>query len=162
MLEKYYNPGNLEISKGNPFLGECTPSKHKRFATYVNMHLGYRAMYKLLNNYIRLYNLNNIEKILHRYAPNNENHTENYIKFVSNNSGIDRKQILQQNDKRLIPIVYWMSVMENGVNAMKKFEEDNKVCLKTICEQSFELLNVTNLTKQNEIIKTFQIQTNNN
>jgi hypothetical protein len=37
-----FNPGNIETSKGTPFIGEIIPSQHKRFATFSNMYYGYR------------------------------------------------------------------------------------------------------------------------
>ena len=151
------NPGNIEMSKGTPFIGEILPSKHKRFATYINMYYGYRQMYKLIQNYIKLYNLNTIEKIINRYAPNNENHTENYIKFVSERTGIDRHQIIPQNDPQLPKIIFEMSILENGFKQFETFEKEFNVDLKKICEKSYQLINIKSVEEGNKIIESFQI-----
>ena len=50
------NPLNIEKTKGgNPWRGEIVPSKDSRFAQFTTMAYGYRAAFKLLNNYQRNY-----------------------------------------------------------------------------------------------------------
>lgn len=55
---------------------------HKGFAKFVNLTYGVRAGIILVRNYVER-GFNTIEKIINRYAPENENNTENYIFFVS-------------------------------------------------------------------------------
>ena len=75
------NPLNIEKTKGgNPWQGEIVPSKDSRFAQFTSMAYGYRAAFKLLNNYQRNYGLDTIRKMISRWAPSNENHTEAYVK----------------------------------------------------------------------------------
>ena len=83
------NPLNIEKTKGgNPWQGEVVPSKDSRFAQFTSMAYGYRAAFKLLNNYQRNYGLDTIRKMISRWAPSNENHTEAYVKTVSGRSGV--------------------------------------------------------------------------
>ena len=55
------NPLNIEKTRGgNPWQGEVVPSKDKRFAQFTTVAYGYRAAFKLLNNYQRNYGLDTI------------------------------------------------------------------------------------------------------
>lgn len=57
--------------------------------------------------------------MISRYAPPIENHTENYIKFVSEHSGIFADVELDTADPaEMIPVVSAMSKLENGVSAV--------------------------------------------
>lgn len=113
------NPLNIEKTKGgNPWQGEIVPSKDKRFAQFNTMAYGYRAAFKLLNNYQRNYGISTIRKIINRWAPSNENHTDQYIKTVSTRSGIQADSHIDTTNKDImIPIVAAMSFVENGVSA---------------------------------------------
>lgn len=82
------------------------------------MAYGYRAMFVLLNAYSKN-GYKTIRQMILRYAPPIENHTENYIKFVSERSGIFADVELDTNDPaEMIPVVSAMSQMENGVSAV--------------------------------------------
>ena len=113
------NPLNIEKTKGgNPWQGEIVPSKDSRFAQFTSMAYGYRAAFKLLNNYQRNYGLDTIRKMISRWAPSNENHTEAYVKAVSDRSGVPADgRITTTNHDDMVPIVAAMSFVENGVEA---------------------------------------------
>lgn len=113
------NPLNIEKTKGgNPWQGEVVPSKDSRFAQFTSMAYGYRAAFKLLNNYQRNYGLDTIRKMISRWAPSNENHTEAYVKAVSDRSGVPADgQITTTNHDVMMPMVAAMSFVENGVEA---------------------------------------------
>lgn len=111
------NPGNIRISKIK-YLGEIIPSKDKAFKQFESMAYGYRAMFVLLLTYSKN-GYKTIRQMISRYAPPIENHTENYIKFVSERSGIFADVELDTNDPaEMIPVVSAMSQMENGVPAV--------------------------------------------
>lgn len=113
------NPLNIEKTKGgNPWQGEIVPSVDSRFAQFTSMAYGYRAAFKLLNNYQRNYGLDTIRKMISRWAPANENHTDNYVNVVSNQSGVPAdSRITTTNRDVMVPIVAAMSFVENGVEA---------------------------------------------
>lgn len=113
------NPLNIEKTKGgNPWQGEVVPSKDSRFAQFTSMAYGYRAAFKLLNNYQRNYGLDTIRKMISRWAPSNENHTEAYVKAVSDRSGVPADgRITATNHDVMVSIVAAMSFVENGVEA---------------------------------------------
>lgn len=82
------------------------------------MAYGYRAAFKVLRTYINNYKLDTIRKIISRFAPSNENHTENYIKVVSERSGIpENDTVYADNREMMIRIVAAMSFVENGREA---------------------------------------------
>ena len=111
------NPGNIRIN-GDLFQGEVRPSKDKSFKQFETMAYGYRAMFVILRNYIRNYKLDTIRKMISRWAPPKENHTEAYVKAVSDYAGIPADDPINVNDReQMIRIVAGMSKVENGVEA---------------------------------------------
>ena len=111
------NPGNIRIN-GDLFRGEVRPSKDKSFKQFETMAYGYRAMFVILRNYIRNYKLDTIRKMISRWAPPKENHTEAYVKAVSDYAGIPADDPINVNDReQMIRIVAGMSRVENGVEA---------------------------------------------
>ena len=112
------NPLNIRIST-DKFVGEVRPSQDKAFKQFDTMAHGYRAAFRVLRTYINNYKCDTIRKIISRWAPKNENHTENYIKVVSERSGITADEpILADNREMMIRIVAAMSFVENGREAV--------------------------------------------
>lgn len=113
------NPLNIEKTNGgNPWQGEIVPSADSRFAQFKSMAYGYRAAFKLLNNYQKNYGLDTIRKMISRWAPSNENHTDAYVETVSNRSGVPaNSRITTTNRDVMVPIVAAMSYVENGEEA---------------------------------------------
>lgn len=111
------NPCNIRIST-DVFQGEVRPSGDKAFKQFETMAYGYRAAFRILRTYINNYKCDTIRKIISRWAPSNENHTENYIKVVSERSGIPEDDIIYpDNREMMIRIVAAMSYVENGREA---------------------------------------------
>lgn len=107
------NPGNIRRS-ATKYLGEVAPSRDAAFKQFETMAWGYRAMFVLLDSYSRK-GYRTIRQMVSRYAPPIENHTENYIRCVSEWSGICADEPLDtQAGETMIPIVAAMSRMENG------------------------------------------------
>ena len=108
---------NIRIST-DKFQGEVQPSQDKDFKQFETAAYGYRAAFRILRTYINNYGLNTIRKIISRFAPANENHTENYIRVVSERSGIPADDpVYADNREMMIRIVAAMSFVENGVEA---------------------------------------------
>ena len=82
------------------------------------MAYGYRAMFKILSNYYRKYHLTTIRQIVGRWAPENENNTNAYIKAVSDYAGIPADDLLSFDREQMIRIVAGMSRVENGIEAV--------------------------------------------
>ena len=110
------NPGNIR-KNSDVFQGEKT-SSDKEFKQFKSMAYGYRAIFKILSNYYRNYKLDTIRKMISRWAPENENNTDAYIKAVSDYAGIPAVDPINVNDReQMIRIVAGMSKVENGREA---------------------------------------------
>lgn len=111
------NPCNIRINS-DKFQGEVQPSQDKEFKQFETAAYGYRAAFRILKTYINNYKCDTIRKIISRFAPTNENHTENYIKVVSERSGIpENDTVYADNREMMIRIVAAMSFVENGREA---------------------------------------------
>lgn len=114
---KNNNPGNIRLSS-TTYQGEV-PSSDSAFKQFKSMAYGYRAMFVLLHSYQRKRGLDTITAMINRYAPAVENHTEAYIKMVSDWSGVPAtSRITTTNGDIMIPVVSAMSRVENGVPAV--------------------------------------------
>lgn len=112
------NPCNIRIST-DKFQGEVQPSQDKEFKQFETMAYGYRAAFRVLRTYINNYKCDTIRKIISRWAPKSENHTENYIKVVSERSGIpENDPVYPDNREMMVRIVAAMSYIENGREAV--------------------------------------------
>lgn len=116
------NPGNIRLTfdaKGNKtfWQGEIE-GEDKSFKKFKSMAYGYRAMFVLLNTYMKN-GFNTLVKIINRYAPaEDNNHPLSYINTVSNRSGVKPDEVLKQTDiEKLLKVVAGMSFVENGVSA---------------------------------------------
>lgn len=111
------NPGNLRISKDN-WRGLRKIQTDMSFFQFISNEYGYRAMICTLQTYQSKYGLNTIEEIIHKYAPTNENHTDNYIKLVCEWTGIKPNEPIDTKDKQtMVALAAAMSRVENGVPA---------------------------------------------
>lgn len=111
------NPCNIRIST-DKFQGEIQPSGDKEFKQFETMAYGYRAAFRVIRTYINNYKCDTIRKIISRWAPKSENHTENYIRVVSERSGIPADDpVYADNREMMVRIVAAMSFVENGREA---------------------------------------------
>lgn len=112
------NPGNIRQNSIR-YSGEVQPSKDAAFKQFQSMAYGYRAMFVVLHTYARKYGIDTIERMISRYAPANENHTQAYIDAVSAESGVSAtSHLTSTNADVMIPIVAAMSRVENGEPAV--------------------------------------------
>lgn len=109
------NPGNLE--KGENWKGLSKNQKDERFCVFSSMEYGCRALIKLLITYMNKYECKNIEFIISKYAPSNENNTEAYINSVASYTGFDRKEEIPQTKENLIKLARAIAKHENGAIA---------------------------------------------
>ena len=101
------------------FQGEIT-SNDLSFKTFRSMSYGYRAAMKILKTYITKYKCDTIKSIISRWAPENENNTQGYIKTVSSRTKIPISQKITFTKGFICAIVSAMSYVENGVKADEK------------------------------------------
>ena len=109
---------NIRIST-DKFQGEVQPSGDKDFKQFETAAYGYRAAFRIIRTYINNYKCDTIRKIISRFAPSSENHTENYIRVVSERSGIPADDpVYADNREMMVRIVAAMSFVENGREAV--------------------------------------------
>ena len=113
------NPGNLRKSKDN-WRGLRKEQTDREFFQFITPEYGYRAMIITIRNYNRRYGLNTVSKIINRYAPPIENHTDNYINYVAKQMGVDPNEVIDTaNKETMIEMVCAMSFVENGKKAIR-------------------------------------------
>lgn len=113
IAQKTNNPLNIRYNVANEWIGQV--GEYRGFCMFKNVAYGFRAAYVLISNYIKR-DIRTIEEIISRWAPSNENDTENYINFVAEDCIIDR-------DKKLTNCSihdYWTIIMI--IRAMAKIE----------------------------------------
>lgn len=136
--ERNNNPGNL-VNTPETWQGEIVDGDDTKFMQFTTAVLGIRALAKLLLNYQKKYGLSTIEGLIGRWAPPNENDTEQYIKDVCKECGVTRDQKVYVADillplttaiirKECARVAYLPSVLKDGVNLAlgKTFEEEVK------------------------------------
>ncbi len=92
IIEHEYFRNNVGNLRYDPAIGWRGLIGHNDagFCLFQTAKRGARAMYITIMDYIVNDNCNNIDDIINRYAPDSENNTEAYIKFVAHNVGIPR------------------------------------------------------------------------
>ena len=110
------NPGNIRINS-DVFQGEITPSSDPAFKQFKTMAYGYRAVMKTLQTYAKKYKLATIRQWIYRWAPpQDKNHTEAYVSFVSKYTNIQPDEPLDcENKEVMCAIAAAISQQENGV-----------------------------------------------
>lgn len=94
------NNNPLNIRRGSKWVGLKTKQSDEEFCQFTTMGYGFRAAFILLNRYYTDYNLCTLEKIIKRWAPPSENHTDAYIDTVKRQyakytgKAIDEQQVL--------------------------------------------------------------------
>lgn len=106
------NPGNIKET-GTSWKGQIKPSTDPPFAQFENLIWGTRAMIILIKRTYRNLGFNTIEKIINRYAPEIENPTGNYIRYVSQKTGINPGAVLS-TEVDYKKVIQAMANFENG------------------------------------------------
>ncbi len=114
------NPLNIRYVKGNTWLG-CFGSDGA-FCKFRDRKHGLRAAFVLLRIYNQKHQKWTIREIISRWAPENENHTENYIRRVCRYMGVKDDQVVKFGDPDYqemgCKMVAAMSVVENGKDVL--------------------------------------------
>lgn len=107
------NPLNIRI--GNAWFGEVPKPTDNAFEQFMEMKYGVRAAFILLDRYINRYKLDTIPQICSRWAPKTENNTLNYIRTVTEVSGLDFTKPIEFSDRKtMLNLFKGMCVAENG------------------------------------------------
>jgi len=118
------NPGNIRTSPTN-WNGEVT-KPGEEFERFSDMHMGVRASARILITYSKKYGIDTINKIIHRYAPPEDNNPNNanYAKHVSNGSGFDVDEKIDLTDPQvLMKLMRPIFEFENGQKEAAKISD---------------------------------------
>ena len=106
------NPYNIRDYNQN---WEGQSGATKGFVNFGDEASGVRAADKLLENYQTLHGISTVREVIARFAPPNENITEEYIEFVANKTGLTPDQPLNLSDPRTRDALLGaMGAMESG------------------------------------------------
>lgn len=109
------NPLNIRYSAANHWEGRREAKIDLEFEEFISDSYGLRAGFILINNYIRMKQLDTVEKIIRRWAPPSENNTENYINTVCCLMHIKRDmKIFSSCTCQLLALVRAMAFVEVG------------------------------------------------
>lgn len=107
------NPLNIRV--GNNWKGEVSHPTDHTFEQFTEMKWGVRAAFIVLKNYIVRHGCNTVRKIITRWAPPNENKTQNYIKQVCKIGMIEADAYIDFNNPcTMIRLFSAMCFVENG------------------------------------------------
>lgn len=113
------NPLNIRYNAANNWDGQIA-SKSGPFAYFTDKKYGYRAAFKLIDNYVNKHNLKLISDIIYRWAPPEDNNpTEAYIQYVINKSGIPSFKYLTRADyKKVIQAMAFFESKDSDTQAL--------------------------------------------
>lgn len=97
------NPGNIDYNPANKWQGQLPMDKaiEPRFCRFESPEYGIRALMKLLGTYHKK-GFNTVSKMISRWAPPNENVTQNYIKGVAKMMGVTTSAVINPHDKATV------------------------------------------------------------
>ena len=112
------NPLNIRKNSKTTWVGQCEKQEDRAFVQFTTMAYGYRAAFKTLQNYRVLYDLMTLRQFIQRWAPPTENNTDEYVKSVAREAGINPDIPLPSPRKGKavwVKIVAGMHLVENGM-----------------------------------------------
>ena len=108
------NPLNIRLNERNNWKGKVLANTDGAFEQFISMPYGFRAALYLFRKYIRQ-GYNTLEKIVGKWAPPSENHTNKYISFVVNKTGIAAERKIKATDAESLKLLaHAMAWYENG------------------------------------------------
>jgi hypothetical protein len=112
------NPCNVMETR-TVWQGQIKPTSdtERRLAQFVDIPHGIRAAARIFYNYAHLENLKTVRLMISRWAPENENPTGDYIKFVADGLGVGPDDILNvHNTNTLFSLIKLIIRFEQGGN----------------------------------------------
>jgi hypothetical protein len=108
------NPANLRYD-GTKWQGLADPPDHDGFCVFADPLHGLRAAMLNLRNYQVLHGIHTLRAAIQRHAPPSENPTDNYLNYVSVQSGFSPDVALDfDRAPTVIPVIKAMCEFENG------------------------------------------------
>ena len=109
------NPGNIERT-GDRWLGMCPQQTDPRFVVFDRAEHGIRALAKLLLTYSDRYELHNVARLIHRWAPPGENDTADYIHSVAGRMKVEPDQDIDLHDPAILTVLVNAIIAHENAN----------------------------------------------
>ena len=112
------NPLNIRKSRKTTWVGQSEKQEDRDFVQFCSMAYGYRAAFKVLQNYRVLYDCMTLRQFIQRWAPPAENNTDAYVKSVARTADVRPDALLPSPRKGRavwVKIVAGMHLVENGM-----------------------------------------------
>ena len=112
------NPLNIRKSRKTTWVGQSEKQEDRAFVQFCSMAYGYRAAFKLLQNYRVLHDCMTLRQYIQRWAPPVENNTDAYVSSVARTAGVNPDALLPSPRKGRavwVKIVAGMHLVENGM-----------------------------------------------
>lgn len=131
------NPGNLELNPANKWDGMSRIQNDGRFVQFIAMPYGLRALLKTLMTYHKK-GFNTVAKIINRWAPNHENPTNDYVRFVAAHAGLDPDAVIDPDSDELVRVAKGIVRFENGPEVAARYisEDDWSEAVDLLVEES--------------------------
>ena len=111
------NPLNIIRSRAFQWKGQRTEQTDRRFVQFENMPMGYRAAFRVLQNYHDIHDCITLRQYIQRWAPPQENDTRSYLQTVAKYANVkpDERLVSPKVSKHLwMLIVAGMHTVECG------------------------------------------------
>lgn len=115
------NPLNIRYNRANAWAGRRPGKQDKEFEEFTSIVYGFRAAIVIIRHWIRRRLCDNLQQIIARWAPATENDVAQYVRFVSNISGVEPTKKLSDKSTDLIYIVRAMAIFECGIKYADEF-----------------------------------------
>lgn len=119
------NPGNVEYSSRNQWIGLADPASDGRMCRFTHPSYGIRAMLLVLIKYQTKDRLKTISKMIGKYAPRqgqDNNPTDEYVDFVAKKVGVGAHDKVSMRDYRTAVAI--ISAMIHFENSMQPYPSE--------------------------------------
>lgn len=115
--ERNNNPLNIRKARGTRWMGQAAEQHDREYVQFDSMLMGFRAAFRILRTYIKLYHLNTIRGIVFRWAPPEDgNLTTTYISMVCEITGTHRCEALSfENREQMLKLAAAMARVESDI-----------------------------------------------
>ena len=105
------NPLNIRHSN-DKWRGQLAYQSDPEFVQFMDFEHGFRAAGRILKTYKTKYGLESVSDVISRWAPPNENDTDNYIAYVSDY--MDKPEFEELSEGEWPKLLQAMAIMETG------------------------------------------------
>ncbi|EMN4129907.1 MULTISPECIES: structural protein [Providencia] len=127
------NPGNINYNEAHYWKGQLPhdSSIEDKFCRFESPEYGVRALFALLRTYQRRYSLQTVSQLITRWAPPDENNTDDYIHYVAQSLNVSPDTFINLENK---------TILINFSTSIIKYENNSQPYDELIFEKAWGLL----------------------